>query len=73
MALSKRKMKKLGIPEMAPHGLTPGDKFYLYGNEVATVIAVDGTCTNGVIYTWNGRTVRGLPPGKLDTKWEKCK
>ena len=73
MALSKRKMKKLGIPDTAPHGLVVGDKFYLYGDEVATVIGVDGTSTNGVEYTWNGRTVKGLPPGKVDTKWEKCK
>lgn len=73
MALSKRKLKKLGIIDVRPHGLSAGDKFYLYGTEIATVVSVEGTALNGVTYTWNDRTFHGLPPGKSDTTWEKVK
>ena len=71
MALSKRKMKKLGIPVTVAHGLVVGDKFYLYGDEIGTVTKVEGTSFNGVTFEWNGRTLCGLPPGKEDTTWEK--
>jgi hypothetical protein len=71
LALSKRKKKKLGIVDVTPHGLVAGDRFYVYGTEVGTVVSVEGDAPNGVTFTWNDRTVVGLPPGKVDTTWEK--
>lgn len=48
--------------------LATGDRFYIYGTDVATVIA--GGDAHALVYEHNGKRFTGLPPTRAGIGWE---
>lgn len=53
--------------EVQPSELREGDRFIIYGMEVAVVKSVSKKSPEaGLVYEWNGRELTGLRPRKKD-------
>lgn len=61
---------KAPLPAGHVHGdeLAAGDRFYLYGTDVALVVR--GGDAHEVVYVHRGREVTGLPPTRPEIGWE---